>query len=481
MGDFITKLAWFVAGADNTIVKELPNDDRRFISQLGVALSLTFVLRVLIIFGSLYYMAAEYDVVVNDAGIDLQKRIDTIRLGVIVAISVIIALMITLLDRNLIMHDWYNHGYYAASSDKWYEIVWRTLKRWFQASLRIGLSVSIAYVLSQFMLLWFFEAEVESKLQQAFSRRSDSFDRNVTAYKNRLTDEIRRLEEELERTRSDYEKAGSVQYLAANNPNLKLWKADLESARTRLKSIDTNLTNLQRPLRQAQRRLECIEQQIMLEERSEKRVCENICGKQWCSSGTPGRGPWYRTLQAQRYVMQNQVKSLQSEYQRSYQALSRRKQKLEQDIADLRSRIDSELNDLNERLRNEIESHRSVLKNKMDDLQKKIDVLRKTYDTKVKEFQHNFVGKHGVSYKDGVTVRNRILKELFEDPEYGQERKNIALLFELVIIFIEVFAVFIKVFLSIPSAYAVAIQERKKAAVRRWTEASIDSNDAMRQ
>ncbi len=227
---------FLVAGVDRETLRECPPTDRILARQLGVMLSLTFVIIATITFYSLTYISqasVEYDVATNS----FQSQSNSFGwYGYLVAglVAVVVASVITLFDRMIYQSDWFYQlplasvkqlGRSGRARFLWSK-TWRVI-------VRLTISVAVAYALSTFLELKVFESQIVKRIQDLYLTRNEPVFADIRGYADSL------------RTRAEDARArlNSLRKQAGDLRNEKIQRdASLDS---RLNAIRQELSNLE--------------------------------------------------------------------------------------------------------------------------------------------------------------------------------------------------------------------------------------------
>lgn len=227
---------FLVAGVDREAMKECPPTDRILARQLGVMLSLTFVIIATITFYSLTYISrasVEYDVATNS----FQGQGDSFGwYGYLIAglVAVVVASVVTLFDRMIYQSDWFYQlpladvkrlGQSARARFLWSK-TWRVI-------VRLTISIAVAYALSTFLELKVFESQIVKRVQDLYLTRNEPVFADIRGYAESLRT---RVEDERARLDSLRKEAGDLR-----NEEIQR-DASLDS---RLNAIRQELSNLE--------------------------------------------------------------------------------------------------------------------------------------------------------------------------------------------------------------------------------------------
>ncbi|MBL4888495.1 MAG: DUF4407 domain-containing protein, partial [Candidatus Lindowbacteria bacterium] len=166
-----------IAGIDESTINKSPETDKIYARHLGIALSFTFLLIFLISFYSLSYIgkgAMEFDVETNSF-ISINASSIFVYTGSLI-VAFIIAFVIILFDRTLFMADWFSKKPFGLELS-FIESIVNKMSIAFRITIRILISITVAYALSIFLELRVFESEIVRKMtDKHLSENKASYD-----------------------------------------------------------------------------------------------------------------------------------------------------------------------------------------------------------------------------------------------------------------------------------------------------------------
>jgi len=166
-----------IAGIDEDTINKSPETDKIYARHLGIALSFTFLLIFLISFYSLSYIgkgAMEFDVETNSF-VSINASSIFVYTGSLV-VAFIIAFVIILFDRTLFMADWFSKKPFGFQLGLIESLV-NKMSIAFRITIRILISITVAYALSIFLELKVFESEIVRKMtDKHLSENKASYD-----------------------------------------------------------------------------------------------------------------------------------------------------------------------------------------------------------------------------------------------------------------------------------------------------------------
>jgi hypothetical protein len=182
-----------VAGIDRETLDDCPRTDRILARQLGVMLTLTFLIIATITFYSLTYIngsTTQYDVTTNSFHSEnvSSKWYFYALYG---SVAVVIALVITLFDRMIYQSDWfYQIGISEARKLNISSRARFLLSKVFRITIRLAISVGVAYALSTFLELKVFESQIVKRVQELYLDRNEPVFEDIRSYAETLSSRI---------------------------------------------------------------------------------------------------------------------------------------------------------------------------------------------------------------------------------------------------------------------------------------------------
>ncbi|MFN3548931.1 MAG: DUF4407 domain-containing protein [Mesorhizobium sp.] len=238
---------YFVAGVDRRQIEICPETDRILARQLGIMLTLTFIIVISITFYSLSYIgnsSVQYDAATNT----FKPSENSISLGgyiFICVISLVIAMIITLFDRMLYQSDWFYQLPIADVENTGQNVKLKFfIKKTWRVFTRLLISLAVAYSLSTFLELKVFESQIVKKNQEIYLARNQRVFDDIQAEAARLTMRIDGVSSEIAalRERSVELQRGGLTI----DPGLA---AKLSAIERELTDIDANATRQYSALR----------------------------------------------------------------------------------------------------------------------------------------------------------------------------------------------------------------------------------------
>lgn len=225
------RFLFFVAGVDREALEGCPGTDRILARQLGVMLTLTFLIIAAITFYSLTYIggsSAEYDVSTNSFRLE-DKTIGLLRYVLAAAIAIVVALIITLFDRMIYQSDWF---YQISIADarrlgKSNRIRFFFSKA-FRIVVRLAISVAVAYALSTFLELKVFESQIVKRVQEIYLSRNEQAFEDIRDYAGTLSSRIAEKRERLDNLRREAAELRSARPVPDEGLNARLMAIEQE-------------------------------------------------------------------------------------------------------------------------------------------------------------------------------------------------------------------------------------------------------------
>jgi len=453
----ITNLFIKMAGADEALLKKLPYDERVWVSQIGMALMLSYAFISMTLFYSLGYLAHS-----GGEGSYLTVGI----------ITFIMTTLIILMDRAFILSDWY----YRLSGSTLLSF----LKRIITILVRLGLSLFMAYVMSIFLILRFYDAKITEVMRKehfqanepyrtAIAKFQDDYRKSIAFWRQKADDASKELE-------SLRQQVGG--FLPADS-ELNDLKNRIDETTHRIDTIEKRLRALRddpayRDYLMAKRAFGCTRAKIDLEEHSTIPTTKTICGESYTSSGIPGRGKRYENLLAIRRSHQAQMQSLENDYRRVLNQIETAKSELKearQAKKNLQSRFDKRKQTLLGQIEQATQYKIQNLQEELDAAKAKIKQLLSDREKALKRYMTK-LRQEGVykEMRDGMMARYAALQKLYADPEFGAMRKYFTWLLEAMMVILEMAPLLMKTLFAKPSSYAAALRMSFEKSLKRLEE-----------
>lgn len=463
IADFFLK----IAGVDGRFLREhdVPPDDRTWLVQLGLALTLSFI----VITTEIYY---SFDYIIK--GFFPKAGQNDVRILSTFALAAVLATMIVMLDRAFILSDWYSDAVEARGFRKIVAGVWRTIK----ITLRVSISAFLAYSLSEFLVLRLYDAKITQLLHKEHLELNRPYRDKVQTFKERYDNTTEKLRSELDRQRTRLNDLRRSP-LSFNGHDARLDELSLRSdaLKGEIKKLRDKINRLQNSdiferYRRIEQSIGCIKAKMSLEERSTRPTTMLICGEDYTSSGIPKRGRRFRNLEAQLTALQQQRSQISAQLDDSNGMLAHlttqltdaqgKLQKIQQAILDRQKNLDQEHNKSRNQALDDVNRSISSLSKKLRNRQTNRTKAILEYRQKLKKegFYHPF--------EDGPMVRHLALERLLSDPTYGPSRRTFVLLFQGLMVLLEMLPILMKVVFGKPTAYAAALQAAQRAALERY-------------
>lgn len=471
----IAKLFIKIAGADTKLLERLPYDEKVWVSQIGAALLLSYLFIATIVFYSLSYLA-------QSGG--------SVSYALVGFVTFVITTLIVLMDRAFILSDWYFQPnlHYRKKIDWFVAIV----KRWMRILPRLALSLFMAYVLSIFLILRFYNDKIMEVIQMENRQANSTYNNKLNEYEKEYKNKIALAKQK----RNDYLHNINVlqtqvgvamphfdNVLQALQKEYDILDKQIKNAKKALTRIQNNSSY--KNYIEAKRAYGCVDAKISLEENSTIPTTRVICGESYTSSGTEGRGTRYRNLQAikQSYVLE--MHGLQDEFNAISTKISETSELLKE-LKQKKTEIAAKISKRNDEL--SIASQ-NAQKKKHKELEYLYQDATTTLQKLIKEKKHAYEAyKKALKEKglytplqDGPMVRYAALQTLYADERYGEQRKYFSALLKIMMVLMELMPILMKVFFGKPSVYAVALQKRYTLVTSKIEDNAFELFDDKKQ
>jgi len=298
------KLFLEIAGVDSKLINKMPHDDKSWAIQIGVILFLAYVFIFMVIFFSIHYMLVDRVVEVVEGSFVFHEKIGDIKLAIGGVLSFILTTMIVMLDRTIIISDWYyQNGYLEKHSFKEkVKIAYEKIKR---VVPRLIISISLAYSLSIFLLLRVYDTEISNALKENYLKANKVTEKKIEKFKQSIELEIKKVRDNIEKTRNQL-LVDSPTALWASDSYLGQLKKELEVKKKELSNlhIDKNVLDDYKALK---KQVIELNNKMILEESGQKQV--KMGNKVVKASGIRGRGKRYYRLANQLKLVKNELRS----------------------------------------------------------------------------------------------------------------------------------------------------------------------------
>ena len=195
------KFIYYVAGIDRQLMEKCPRTDRILAVQLGVSLLLTFSIVSGIMYFSLNYIdgnSISYDVDTKTFSLS-ENNFSGLKTTIFVVIALIVGAVVFLFDRILFMSDWFYHTPFGVPEKFGGPLLQNALAKLFRITVRLIISIAMAYALSTFLELKIFESKILEQMQTSHVENNqgyyDQLNEEVTAKKQELASARLRLSE----------------------------------------------------------------------------------------------------------------------------------------------------------------------------------------------------------------------------------------------------------------------------------------------
>lgn len=482
-----------IAGIDEKLLKECPRTDRIWANQLGFALSLTFMVIFGLVFYSLSYIGGAevaYDTQLQSVKLDTNVQDYTSYLGFAV-VSGVIAIIVFLFDRAFYQSDWFGLIPYGIKIG-WAERSKRYLLKLFRMSIRIGISILLAYALSTFVELKFFESQLLSHMQKEHYKENKTLYDGLKKYTQDLEAElpIRQKEEARLLHKMQNLDDGIITY--AEDTVLQGYQGEVASLASQLskeakaikKDYSQKRSNIDKDMKGLQQKIESLRQQYneaeLLYDAEVNGVKEIVIGgKTIQASGKPKEGRRARMHKKHMRQIQREIRSVQKALMPLQNQLAKIEATYEKKLATIQSNNDRK----SARIKSKIESHKTQLK---ENFQSHAKEIRAELERELKRvhlrlrqlvlhkdelisaaYQKMMQSPEFIRFRDGPMSRVMALKRLEKESEHGEEISIFAWGMRGLLIFLEIMPVFSKMWYSPNTLYPTLLQQRLKRMTRQ--------------
>jgi phosphate/sulfate permease len=170
----VFRLFCFIAGIDREALRQCPRSDRLLATHLGFSLLIAY---------SFMFLACCVSLSTTFAH-------DPFSSSLVIVVALLVAATISLLDRLFFQADWFAQAEWQSRK----VVNWG---RWLVVGVRIGLSVSIAFVVAGFIELFMFRSDIEQQIDRMHHRENSAHYEKIELRKNELDAELVTLRREL--------------------------------------------------------------------------------------------------------------------------------------------------------------------------------------------------------------------------------------------------------------------------------------------
>jgi hypothetical protein len=399
-----------LAGADHRRISDCPLGDKQFAARIGLQLASSSVFLFTIFTSSL--LIGFGDDPVSDA--------------IVMVIAFVTAVVILLVDIQIVQCDFYQHGFDLAR-DRGLEhssFIWPKIRRLVTVLLRLGLSVTIAFAFATFFELRLFSSDIIRQIDSEYRTANGALFRDIRAsYDTKVTQLSTEIDNE--------DAALSV---------LDLQKSELRTKNFTTVDDDSEMNGLAQRLARLESAKEATDVDVL---RRDGDAINELHGIKETAdqSGNRGDGPRYRAAVARAALAREESIRLNQEIRG-----------VQSQIADLRGRRARE----SERINSALSSSWSKLANEIDGLRDRRAATARQRDQAVSEREAGLLAiaqarPEYVPRSDGFLARVEALEALKNHPAVART----TFWATLVIMAVEVSAVLSKVFFSTPTIYSV--------------------------
>lgn len=433
----IRRALYQIAGVDRATIETCPATDRLWAAQLGLSLSLSFIVVLGVAFHATGY------IVPNLIGRSLA--------------AFVIALTVFMFDRALYQSDWFYQGFLwrsrPSAGDE--SSVPLPPRRFLRIAVRLAMSFGLAWVVAVFLELAIFSDSITDKLKRDHVTVNQPVYQKISQFEAQLNSEI-------EQKRSTL---ASLEALLRTDLNAALVSEPSESTAAeferQIRSLDAQEVELRAGLRQIQDAIKTYAGDMNAEELGQRLNPTN--------SGRVGTGPRYQFAKRQREVYEEQ-------------RLAR-----EKEIAQLQAKRE-DLRNTQARMTADDAARREQIQRRRDNLQAQVDLARSDLNRaeaarlgSIDDFRTKALAASDFQkQRDDPLARMTAYQELKRDPNDGQTITLLSWMTKFLVIFLEIVPIVAKLFFSPPSVYAAKIQaevERERRRVERERRLSINEEE----
>lgn len=492
----VKKFARRVAAVDENLLDECPESDKIWANHIGYALSLTFVVLFGVVFYSMTYIdGAQILFDPQSSSVKFESHpfsyVDYLKYALI---AFIIALVIFLFDRAFYQSDWFLHAPYGEESTIW-EKSKNIFSKFFRITVRLVISLSLAYALSIFLELKFYESELLSAMQKKHLNENKEHYDALTKYADTLDAEEEELKKEEIKLLEQIQNINSGVFSWAKDKVVNGFKSEKKEYAEKIKS---NILVLEKELEQKIANLKLdrtpIEEQMkrLLSEYNEMGLLYQaevggvkeikIGDKMIKATGIQKEGKIAKMYKKRKEQLK---KGIDIEEKKLYEVNSMIKtirQKHDQQIQTLEKDMIQQIDSINkaekeykqkveENFQANAESIKERLKNTLQRVQKRLEDLLLNKEQYVKKYyQEVMQSPEFIPFRDGMMSRFIAFKELSKDPVYGDEISFFSWIVKGFLIFLEVIPVISKMLFGPPTVYATKLQMRAKRVTENFLE-----------
>lgn len=471
-----------VAGISEDILKDCPTSDKIWATQLGLMLTLTFI----VVFGIAYFSISY---VLQSAGLEGreignaggEEGIGLQLLAILIAF--VVAGVVFLFDRAIYQSDWF---YQMPLEARWW--FWRKcghyISKTWRVIIRVLISIAVAYTLSTLLELRIHESYILTEMQKEHVQQNKRIYDEIKAYEDTLNNEVNVQRENYNRLlQLRLEAAGVVQIdedvsKRRDDIDEKIRKME-EEFQAQLRNITTDEEVRLRDLVESQTALEQSRETVMRNENEANRMF--LAEKLGNPEGIPGVSNipvcgrrcryWegiYIEKMEERERLDRQLEQVKGQIAAIRRSATEDRKAIRTGYTDRRealmrerAEITGAIHGKDEPDRDDNEKQREILNADIQAAKGRLDSLEEERGPKLEKFREEMLASASfIRMRDGPIDRLRALEALMQDPINGETVKWFSWWIKGFVIFLEVVPVLAKMFFSPPSLYAVRLKEQ---------------------
>jgi len=493
----IQKLARKIAAVDESLLENCPQADRNWANHIGYALALTFI----VVFGLVFYSLLTidgakvvYDVQTNAIKMDSSSH-EMWNYLVFAGVAGVIALIIFLFDRAFYQSDWFSHHPYGQKMS-----MWKKIKTFFskisRMSVRIGISLILAYALSTFAELKFYESELLTSMQKQHLEENKDIYTRLKADIQSLEDEIPEKKQEEMKLLKKLQNIENGVVSIADEPVMQrleasIAKIDVEQEKTLQrvsKEYHKDIDQIQEILNPLDVELKKLTEEYNEEEtyyHAEVNGIKEItvAGKVIKASGRASEGKRAKMHKASMKQIQREIAKVESQRDLLLERMQKREKEYNQSKTKIEKRFKEKVAKLESQKRDYYKQMVQTLRSSANDMKIKYGMQLKRVQDRLNElmlhkdemiqkmYQKMMQSPEFISFRDGPMSRIMALKRLENDPQYGEDVALVSWVVRGFIIFLEAIPILSKMWFGPQTLYATLLQMRLK----RMTQEAIDN------
>jgi hypothetical protein len=408
-----------VAGIDRRTLATCPPTDKLWATQLGFSLLLSFVVVLGITFHATGYM-------IENAWLRL-------------LVSTVVALTVFMFDRALYQSDWFYQGPLQQSDSSRESGRRRTgAYRFLRITLRIGISLTLAWIIAVFLELAIFSDTITEHLKRQHVAVNQPVFQKVDRYEAQVAAEIEERRTALAALDALYRNDFAVRPQTA-----VLRPPDSTEDRSAAAALDQREQELLAELRQIGVQVTRYAEEMNAEELGLKVRATN--------SGRAGAGPRYRFAMQQREIYEG----IRAERERELAQVRGERERLRQE----RGRALTALQSQRDQERAAAEANRQAIEAQIAAARNELKTLEAAQLSRVEAFRRQALASPEFQpERDDPLARMTAYQELKSDPRHGATILLFSWMTKALVIFLEIAPVLAKMFFAPPSVYATRIQ-----------------------